>query len=114
MLEQALAVAAEKVDLMPAAFLTHRFQAFDRMRFGHFRGEFAKQVRFGHNTVKDFLADEQHLFKHCFLRAKHEIHDALVRLVPSRRSFRDRIFNDRRTRFVKFQHDGVRFCTMFE
>src|ERR1700744_87457 len=80
MLEQPLTVTTNKVDLMLAAFLTHRLQVLDRMRAGHFRGKFAKQVRLGSDAIEYFAAGEDHVFQHRLLCADREIHSALVRL----------------------------------
>jgi CBS domain-containing protein len=106
--EFSIAIATNEIDLVLTAFLKHRFQVFDGMRPGHFREEFAKQVRLGQNTVKNFLARGRHLFEHYILCAEHEVQNAVVCIVPSCHSFRDRIFDDRRPRFVEFQHDGLR------
>jgi hypothetical protein len=52
-------------------------------------------------------ADEDQLFKHRFLNTEHEIHQAFIRAVcPSYRS-RDRVFDNRSARLVKFKHDDL-------
>ena len=64
-------------------------------------------MRFGSRPVEDLVADEDHLLEHRFLRTEHEIQDALVCLVCSLHRFRHRVFDNRSTRLVKFQHDDL-------
>ena len=73
-----VAVAADKVDLVLAAFLKHHLQVFDRMRTSHFREEFGGQVRFGSRPIQYLIAGERNFLKHRLLRTEHKIQGAPV------------------------------------
>src|SRR5712672_1310670 len=107
--EQPIAVAADKVDLMPSAFLVHRLQVPERVRSGHFRDEFGQQVRFGPRPLEHFIASEHKLLEHDLLRAHQELQGVLVRLGQSRRGISYRLLNKRGTPFGKLCHDDLRF-----
>src|SRR4029077_2931637 len=82
--EQALAVAAQKVDLVPAAFLKHCAEIPDRVRFRHLRNEFGQQMRLGSRPIEHFIAAEHDLFEQYLLRAEHEFQRILVCVGKSR------------------------------
>src|SRR5688572_3003258 len=56
MLEQPIAVPADKIDLMLTALLTHRPQVFHRMRSGHLRNKLGEQMRFGLRPIEKLTA----------------------------------------------------------
>jgi hypothetical protein len=83
--EQPVTVAADKVDLVLAAFLPNRLEVFDGLRSGHFRYEFGPQVSFRSGPVERFTAGEHDLLKNYFLCAEREIQSLRVGFGYSRR-----------------------------
>src|SRR4051794_8035620 len=69
MLEQPLGVAVEEVELMLAAFLTHRPDVPYGMRARHLRDELREQMRFGPRSLQHLVAEEHQFLEHHLLRA---------------------------------------------
>src|ERR1700676_4734034 len=57
--EKSLGVAADKINLMLAAFLPHRLPLLDRMRSCHFGDEFGKQMCFGTRPIEHLIRGKQ-------------------------------------------------------
>src|SRR5437867_1069469 len=85
--EQPFGVAAQKVELMLAAFLAHRPDVPDGLRARHLRDELREQMRFGPRSLQHLIAEEHQFFEHHLLRAKHDSSALWFSLVASASAF---------------------------
>src|SRR6266702_7807276 len=63
-LQQPLRIPANKLYLMSAAFLIHRADIPDGMRFGHLGKKFIEELRLGYRAIEELISRKQHFVEH--------------------------------------------------
>ena len=112
MLEHPIAVAANEVELMLAAFLTHRPDVLDGMRARHLRDELREQVHFGLRPLERFHCRRKRTPQTSFFGSRTESwRPARWPLPPGFGPLRRRLLNGRHCNcFRMLWHDNLLSC----